>query len=213
MRHGEPWGEPFDGTADVMVTGDDAAFAAAAAEHLGAVVRFDAEPTSDLARAVGLTGRSHAIAAPLDLLEVDGIGLVANMVVSGVPPRALRWWHRRRPCVVEVDDREVHRGPATTVVVANGQFLGGDDVVPRGHPGDGRFEVQVYGVRAGERRRLRARLATGSHVPHPAIVGASGRRVRVVWAHAAALSLDGQARGAAAEVAVSMRPAAVSVLL
>ena len=35
---------------------------------------------------------------------------------------------------------------ATTVVVLVGQYLRGADVSPRGHPGDGAAEVQVYAM-------------------------------------------------------------------
>ena len=45
----------------------------------------------------------------------------------------------------------------------------GHDVVPRGHPGDGRVEVQVYAVRPGQRAGVRSRLPQGVHLPHPDI--------------------------------------------
>ena len=53
----------------------------------------------------------------------------------------------RERLLVTVDGRTVHDGPATSVVVANGQFSGTADLAPRGHPGDGRLEVQVYALR------------------------------------------------------------------
>ena len=66
-------------------------------------------------------------------------------------------------------------GRAFAVVVANGQFLRDADLVPRGHPGDGRIEVQVYDARAG---RARGRCASVSRVaatfPHPRIAEAPG---------------------------------------
>ena len=65
------------------------------------------------------------------------------------------------------------------LALANGEFVHGHDVVPRGHPGDGRVEVQVYAVRPGQRILLRERLATGSHLPHPAIQQAVARVVDV----------------------------------
>ena len=65
-------------------------------------------------------------------------------------------------------------GPCTTVVIATGQFRHGLDLVPRGHPGDGRAEVQIYAVPGRERRELRVRLATGTHVPHPKITQRPG---------------------------------------
>jgi diacylglycerol kinase family enzyme len=196
-----------------VVTGDDAALAAAVAAQPGAVVRFDPDPTSDLARALGLANSTSAgTAAPLDALRLDG-ALAVNMVVSGVAPSRLRTWHRRRTCTVEVDDRQVFEGRATTVVVANGQFLDGLDVVPRGHPGDGRFEVQVYGIAPAQRRAMRRRLGTGTHVPHPEVHAFQGRSVRVTWDAATALQIDGRSGPPMADVAVSLEPHAFSVLL
>ena len=80
---------------------------------------------------------------------------------------------------VTVDGRRVHEGPATAVVVANGQYLRGADVVPRGHPGDGRAEVHVYALARSERRRMRERLPRGEQVPHPRIGTTSGRRILI----------------------------------
>ena len=90
-----------------------------------------------------------------------------NMVVLGTPPDRTGWFSagaraagRRSTAAV------VHDGPATTVVVANGQFLRGHDLVPRGHPGDGRAEVQVYALRRG-RAPGDARPAPAGHPPAP----------------------------------------------
>ena len=80
---------------------------------------------------------------------------------------------------VVIDTRVVHDGAALAVVVASGQYLRGNDVVPRGHPGDGRAEVQVYSLTRGERAAMRERLPLGVHLPHPRIRTASGRRVEV----------------------------------
>ena len=82
------------------------------------------------------------------------------------------------------------RGPVT--VIANSQFLGYWDVAPRGHPNDGRVEITQVDEAMGLRQRLtaRARLSTGSHLPHPLIQTKSvknfvweyeGRSPQVVW--------------------------------
>jgi diacylglycerol kinase family enzyme len=153
------------------------------------------------------------MAAPLDGLRLADGALAVNMVVSGTAPGRLRAWHRRWPCVVLVDEHEVFRGSATTVVVANGQFLDGDDVVPKGHPGDGRFEVQVYSVAPGQRRAVRRRLLTGTHLPHPEIRTFQGRSARVTWGAPMPLRLDRRRPAAVAEVEVTLVPAAFSILL
>jgi len=223
MRPGEPWGEPLGPDPEVLVvevTGDDADLAAtAAAAEPRAVLRFDPSPASDLARALGLgpggppEGPGRTVAA-CDLLDV-GIGRHAvNAVVLGIAPDRLRPWHRLHPVTVEVDGRMVGDGHATTVVVANGQFLRGTDLVPRGHPGDGRIEVQVYALNPSERRAMRARLAGGDHVPHPRIAQATGRRVVVRWDRGERpIEVDGRPQGRTGGIEVTVRPGAARVLL
>ena len=105
--------------------------------------------------------------------------LAVNMVVVGVPPDRQRWWNGAQGVVVKVDDRVAYDGGAVAVVVANGQYLRGVDVVPRGHPGDGRIEGQVYDVARRERAAMRRRLPLGTHVPHPRIRPLAGRRVEI----------------------------------
>jgi diacylglycerol kinase family enzyme len=214
VSRGDPWGTPHEGAPDLVVAGDDAALAAAVATRPGAVVRFVPDGASDLARVLGLeTAAGEGSAAPLDALRLADDVLAVNMIVSGVAPARLRARHRRRPCTVWVDDRPVFEGRATTVVIANGQFLDGGDLVPRGHPGDGRLEVQVYALAAGQRRGMRRRLPTGTHVPHPEIHAFQGRAVRVAWGAPTALRIDGSSAPLAAELAVSLVPHAFAVLL
>jgi len=220
IRPGAPWGEPVpDGPAAgavVEVTGGDADLAAAAVAGGGALLRYVPGPDADFARALGLGsgGGPGTTVAACDLLDLGHGRVAVNAVVLGVAPDRLRARHRLRPVLVEVDGRVVFDGPATTVVVAGGQFLRGTDLVPRGHPGDGRVEVQVYSLRRAERRAMRARLAGGDHVPHPRIAQASGRRVMVRWDHREApLEVDGRALATAGELEVLVRPGAVRVLI
>jgi YegS C-terminal NAD kinase beta sandwich-like domain len=215
IRKGEPWGRPAAGPPDLSVEGDDADLAAAVRSRPGARVRFVADATSDLARAVGLAADpSAATELPVDGLLVEGSGeLAVNMVVVGTPPDRLRAWHRRRPCTVEVDGRVVFHGRATTVVVATGEFLRGLDVVPRGHPGDGRCEVQVYAMRAPARSSMRRRLPGGDHVPHPEIVQLGGRAVVTRFGSPRPVELDGRSRPPAAEVALRVVPEALVLLV
>ena len=82
----------------------------------------------------------------------------------------------------------------TTVVFAVGQWRRGLDLVPRGHPGDGRVEVQVYALRPGERRAMRRRLATGEPPAAPAIAHRDGpRTVEIVAGPRVPLEVDGAA--------------------
>jgi hypothetical protein len=222
IAKGEPWGRPAPGPADVVVEGDDHDLAEAAATHPGARLRFEPTAASDFARTVGLVEPATATAATtpagielvcdaLDV-EVDDAHLFAvNMVVVGTAPDRQRRFSPSRPVRVTVDGRLVHDGRAVGVVVANGQFLRGRDVVPRGHPGDGRIEVQVYALSRRERRGLRARLGDGSHLPHPGIRSAVGREVGVRGR--GPVEVDGIATGTCRAVTVRVAPAAFTLLV
>jgi len=203
IRPGEPWGEPTSAAPDVEVSGSDADLAAAVAAAPGALVRLQPDETNDLARAVGLRAGVAApdghLAVPVDALALDApsihTGMLAcNMCVIGTAPDRLRWSTASSELEVLLDGKAWFAGSATTVVVANGQFLRGLDIVPRGHPGDGKIEVQVYELRRGDRRAMRSRLSTGAHVPHPRIRSRTAGTVEVRAAGVLALEVDGETR-------------------
>jgi hypothetical protein len=195
IRPGEEWGTPTSAAPDLEVSGGDADLAAAAAARPGALIRFRPDGTSDFAGAVGL-GVDRAVPLgmelPVDLLRLDDALVAVNMIVIGTPPDAFGRVVRRFGANVRVDDKPVFHGPCTTIVIASGQFRRGLDLVPRGHPGDGRAEVQIYAVASRERRQLLARLATGTHVPHPDITQRSGAGVRITIDRPVALEVDGR---------------------
>ena len=218
VEKGEPWERPASGPAAWTVEGDDAALAAAVRDQPGARVGFRPDPTSDLARALGL----HATGGAALELAVDGLRVLAdqrelfavNMVVVGTAPDRAGWFTGSPELRVEVDGRVVHDGPGTGVVVASGQYLRGNDVVPRGHPGDGRAEIQVYAVSRAQRAGVRSRLPQGVHLPHPDITQTSGRRVGVVAGkRPAGLELDGVPAPAATRVEVEVVPEAVLIVV
>jgi len=229
VRKGERWGAPSTAPADTTTTGDDRALARVVADALaggpgsgsqgsGAArvrIAWRAAPDADFARAVSATRASDETPydLPCDALRVTAShgapGVAVNMAVLGTAPDRARWWDRSARVRVSVDGRVVHDGRATGVVVANGEFLRGAAVIVRGHPGDGRLEVQVYAVPRGQRGALRRRVRTASHVPHPGIVQASGRRVEIeVAGHGWALESDGLAGPRTREVVVEILPEA-----
>lgn len=227
---GEPWGTPASGPADLVVEGTDADLASWVSGAPGALVRFTPEPGSDVAAALGLAsggrtrgaeqgrgrdpGEGTGIEVPLDALRLADGTLAVNMAILGTAPDRLGRFSRRRDVEVLVDGVAALRGRATTVVVATGQYLRGRDVVPRGHPGDGRIEVQVYRLRPPERRAMRLRLTGGAHVPHPRIDQRSAREVEVrfegpPWP----LEVDGVVRPPVTGMAVSVSPGAYRLLV
>src|SRR5690349_14623575 len=135
IRPGEEWGGATRDPPELEVRGTDADLARSNID--GRLVRFDPAPDSDLARAIGLEADVvRGLALPLDLLALGPAGRAVNMAVVGTPPDRLTRRAREFAARVEIDGRLAHDAPATTVVVAIGEFLRGHDVVPRGHPGD-----------------------------------------------------------------------------
>jgi hypothetical protein len=219
IRKGEPWGSDASGPPDLEISGDDAELARSVV-LAGTVplVGYRPSPGADLARSVGLTPDSPRLAElTIDALDV-GVGgadhqPAMNAVVLGTAPDRLSRWTRSRSFEVTIDGRPTWTGRATGVVVANGQFLRGFDVVPRGHPGDGRLEIQVYSPAAGERAEMRRRLATGTHVPHPRILERSGRVIEVAASSAVAIEVDGAPKGSGRRVRVAVLPGALRILV
>jgi len=223
------WGRPASGPADMEVTGSDADLAAVVRldgrhfEGRAVRVRFRPDATSDLGRTLGVafgsTGAEALTEVIVDVLALTGAESVSptcavNAVVLGAPPDRLRWWRRRSPVTVTVDGRMRFDGRASTVVVASGQYLRGADAVPRGHPGDGRAEVQVYELAPGERAPMRSRLPQGGHVPHPRIHQFSGRSAEVTVAGRPwPLEADGVTAGVVVRLVVEVRPGALRLLV
>ena len=214
MRRGEPWGVPTSGPPDASGAGGDRELAALVHDNPGSRLAFEAAPECDLARAIGLVAaRPRHTEVSIDALQLEGGAIAINMVVLGQPPDRLGRRHRARQVQVEVDERVRFEGSATTVVIANGEFLRGHDVVPRGHPGDGRLDVHVYALGPRERGPMRRRLADGTHLPHPQVLVASGRHVRVRWAGPAPVEIDGAAGPPTASFEARLEPAAARLLV
>jgi hypothetical protein len=216
IQAGATWGEPEPGPPDLEIAGGDTDLAAVVATRPGALVRYVPSGNADLARAIGVAAGSEpsGIALPVDAITIDPGGPVVNMVVVGTPPPSVRFTTRRAHFFVLVDGRELFRGRATTVVVANGQFLHGLDVVPRGHPGDGLLEVQVYALGRGEQRKMRRRLPQGTHVPHPHIATGVGRTIEIrVDRGTVPISADGLTRRRVRRLRAEVAPAALRILI
>jgi YegS C-terminal NAD kinase beta sandwich-like domain len=216
IKAGASWGEPESGPPDLEVRGSDADLAAVIAARPGALVRYEPAGNADLARSVGVAAGApqSGVSLPIDAITVDPSGIVVNMVVVGTPPDSLRFTSREAHFFVLLDGRELFRGKATTVVVANGQFLRGLDVVPRGHPGDGLLEVQVYALGRGERAKMRRRLPQGTHLPHPHIASGVGRRVEIrVDKGTVPVTADGLTRRPVRRIRAEITPAALRLLI
>jgi hypothetical protein len=208
IKPGEEWGEPAPSDVPTAVDGDDAALADAVAAQPGGlfVLRSGA---AEIGRAVG-AGAGASTMLTLDALDVEGTVAVNMVVLGALPPRR---WTRTVVIDVRIDDHDWFSGPATTVVVATGEFRNGFDVVPRGHPGDGRAEVQVYALRPAERGQLAPRMQSGAHVPHPRITQRSGRRIEIFSDRPLPLEIDGIRLDRVTQATVEVRPGAYRLLV
>jgi hypothetical protein len=205
-------------SADFTVSGDDRALAAWVADHPGALLAFRPSATSDLARAVGLRADARGsvpgtTVVTLDALRLGDGDVAVNMVVVGTPPDRTTRFTRRLTVTLAVDGTPVATERATGIVVATGQYLRALDLVPRGHPGDGRLEVQVYRLRPNERRAMRERLPLGTHVPNPRITSRPGHHVELRGEEPFALEVDGEARSPVRALAVDIDPGAYRLLV
>lgn len=223
IRPGQSWGTETSSPPDIEVAGSDQRLADVLASGVtDPLVRFTAASGSDLALAIGLTAGAvlTGLALPLDVLDVTtGAGAGAarlcavNSVVVGVAPDRLRSWHRPAGLSVEIDGAAVDAGKATSLVVMNGQYLRRRDVSPRGHPGDGVAEAQLYALPPGDRGAMRNRLTTGAHLPHPAITVRKARRVVVRAGRPVPLEIDGAPAGRFSDLHLELRPAAYRLLV
>lgn len=216
IAKGEPWGDAEHRPAELTVAGSDTDLALALRDAPpGVLVSFVPAPDSDLARAVGLRAGapSLGLALPMDALALDDGRLAVSTVVLGPPPDQLGALDPAVPVVVVLDGREQTLEGVTTIVVATGQWLRALDLVPRGHPGDGKAEVQVYRLSRTERRAMRARLPTGTHLPHPRIDTRTASEVEVRAPRSLALELDGRTVTRAATLRVALLPARYRLLV
>jgi hypothetical protein len=215
---GQTWGAPEHGKPDLVVKGGDGDLAdALKGTPPGVLVSFVPSPDSDVALAIGLRAGAtpQGLALPMDVLELADGTLAVNAVVLGTPPDQLNWKHRSGEIKMRLDGREIGLAikRATTVVIANGQFLRGLDVVPRGHPGDGKAEVQLYRIGRRERQGMRIRLPTGAHLPHQSIVCRSAVFVDVTVKRELPLEIDGRDAGKATTLRASLVPARYKLLI
>jgi hypothetical protein len=195
LRPGDEWGSETTRSADLDVSGDDADLAVAVAgAPEGVLIRFRPDAASDLARTLGLRGDAvpQGRAVPMDALALPGGRLAVNAVVWGTAVHRLRPWRRRRPVEIAGDGGAASTVAATTVAVLVGEHVGGFDVSPRGHPGDGVAELQVYALDPAQRRPMVARLGSGTHLPHPQITTRRMRRVRMRAEAPLPLEVDGR---------------------
>ena len=99
------------------------------------------------------------------------------------------------------------------VAVMNAAYIGSWNIAPRAHPGDGVLDVLDADLSLSDRRKARARLPLGTHVPHPAIRGSRPRVFDVELDRPTPIWLDGERVGRAHRVHVEVVPDALVVVV
>jgi hypothetical protein len=196
IEKGAPWGEPARLPAGAVVVGSDAEAGAVLAEarRAGARAPVIGLVGGDLRRTMGGTAdeaglrTGEGVMFPVDAGTANGAPFVAHAVV-----RNRRW---------------------TRVVAAfNAQWWGAWNAAPRAHPNDGFLDIYDARLGVADLRKVRARLATGSHLPHPRIAGRRAAAVELSFERALPLWLDGGPVGRVSRLALGIEPDALTVVL
>jgi hypothetical protein len=201
IAKGRPWGEPGPLPAGGVVVRSDAE-----ARAVVAAARREMRPVpalglvgGDLCRTLGGTGderrlrSSEGMRFPVDLGEalLDGTlhPFVAHLVARGPG-----WLGR-------------------VVVAMNAEWLGPWDLGPRSHPNDGLLDTYDARIPLGDLLKVRARLPTGTHLPHPAIRERRTRALQVELDRPTPVRLDGERVGSARLLSLRVEPDALTVVV
>jgi hypothetical protein len=151
----------------------------------------------DLARTLGARGdrarleRGDGTNVPIDLGAALIDGRLDWFIAHLIARRS--WWRGR------------------VVAVCNAAFVGPRNIAPRAHPGDGRLDVIDGDPSWGDRLRIRRRLASGSHLPHPRISSRQVTAMQFDLDPAVDVHLDGHRVGRCHALSVRVEPAALDV--
>jgi len=201
IRKGEPWGGPGVLPDNGVVVHSDAEARAVveAARAQGSPVPTLGLLGGDLCKTLGGpgdVGRLRSTAAmvfPVDLGRVEMAG-GPHWFVAHAIARHRAWLGR-------------------AVAVMNAQWLGEWDLGPRAHPGDALLDVTDGTVPLGDWFKARARVRTGTHLPHPGLRTSRTSRLELDFARPEGVWLDGQRVGTTRHLVIEVEPDAISVVI
>lgn len=104
------------------------------------------------------------------------------------------------------------RGWRHVAAAMNAQWLGNWNLGPRAHPNDGVLDTYRANLGAVDRWKVRRRLPTGTHLPHPGIVGARTAALTLSLPRALTVYIDGEPVGTGRNVVVRLIPDALQVV-
>lgn len=145
------------------------------------------------AGAVDRLRRPEAMTFPVDIGSVLVDGRIHWFVAHLVARRS--WWRGR------------------TIAVMNAQWLGAWDLGPRAHPGDGLLDITDGDLSLGDRWKARSRLATGTHLPHPALRTSRVAAAQLECHPPLDVWLDGERVGRATTLSIRVEPDALTVVI
>ena len=203
IRKGQDWGSFAVAPASLTTVASDAELGQliVARQHAGDALQVVGLLGGDLMRTVGGSGDASRFQSttpvphlPVDLVHVIADGARETCFVAHLVARQ-RWW----------------RGRITAVM--NAQFIGEWDVVPRGHPNDGRVDVLEVSpdMTLQQRWMARSRLALGTHVPHPLITIVQRAEITIELDQPTPLWVDGVRWGSARHLELQVEPDAFIV--
>ncbi len=99
------------------------------------------------------------------------------------------------------------------LVAMNAEWRGDWDLGPRSHPNDGLLDTFDSRLPFGDLWKVRARLPTGSHLPHPGIKERRVPALHVDFDRAVTVELDGVVVGKWRSVSVGLEPDALTVVV
>jgi len=198
IAKGQPWGEPGSLPSDAIVVRSDREISRALNEARRSGTPF---PTfgvlaGDLCHTLG--GKDNverletgASAFPIDVGEVllDGLHhyFAAHVVAH------TRTWRR-------------------FAVAMNAQWVGDWNFGPKAHPNDGILDGYEGNLNAFEWRKVRSRLPSGTHFPHPRIFVRRSAAVTFEFERPLPVFIDGDAVGEARHIAARLIPDAIRVI-
>lgn len=202
IRKGQSWGVQRPLPPDGVVVSSDAAASGAVEEAraAGRAVPVLGLTGGDLWRTVGGSGHwdrarldsDEAMTFTVDLgrVRVDGrpFLFVAHVVAHS------RLWRR-------------------TMVVLNAQWRQEWDLGPRSHPNDGLLDTYDARLRFADVWKVRARLPTGNHLPHPGIKERRVANLAVEFPRPLVVEVDGVAVARGRRLDVDLEPDALTIVV
>ncbi|HUR77713.1 MAG TPA: hypothetical protein VMZ22_07185 [Acidimicrobiales bacterium] len=192
IKPGQPWGQTAVMPDDAVAVRSDRGISRALEEaRLSGTSSFPAFGLlgGDLCRTLGGTGRLDTV-FPLDAGEV---------LVDG----------RHHYFAAHVVARR--NGWRDFVVAMNAQWIGDWNLGPKAHPNDGIVDAYEGHLGLFEWRKVRARLPTGSHLPHPRISATRSKAVSFEFTSDYEVFIDGEAVARARHLAIRIEPDALRV--